>query len=324
MKKPAFGGRASSVACNPILAPSCLVVDAASAHLHLDLLHKKEEKTHLRALTYKGGDLSAREGLFSNLDKFSQYNAEGRGVYLVVNNGGTSDNQITECVAFFVEWDNIPKEKQLYIYKELKLPEPTFKLNTAGKSIHCYWVLENPVAPEIWYSIQCRLVDYCDGDKRCKNPSRVMRLGGFYYIDKQRKPIGISKIIHVTGKEYSLEDITKVLPEPRVEKPRIKKEVTNTNWELNDVAEALDHIPKRIGDDNSYGYYRNVAWSLKSWLRDLGYSESLAVEMLEAHSPSKACKWNISQVVRSGGERIGAGTLITYAQQQGWRPKKKL
>ena len=324
MKKPAFAGRASSVACKTILAPSCLVVDSAVAHLHLDLLHKKEEKTNLRALTYKGGDLSAREGLFSNLDKFSQYNAEGRGVYLVVNNGGTSDNQITECVAFFVEWDNIPKEKQLDIYKELKLPEPTFTLNTEGKSIHCYWVLENPVAPEIWYSIQCRLVDYCDGDKRCKNPSRVMRLGGFYYIDKQGKPTGISKIIQVTGKEYSLEDITKVLPEPRVEKPRIKKEVTNTNWELNDIAEALDSIPRRIGDDNTYGYYRNVAWSLKSWLRDLGYSESLAIEMLEAHSPSKACKWNISQVVRSGGERIGAGTLITYAQQQGWRPKKKL
>ena len=40
MKKPAFGGRGSLVACNPILAPSCLVVDAATSHLHLDLLHK--------------------------------------------------------------------------------------------------------------------------------------------------------------------------------------------------------------------------------------------------------------------------------------------
>ena len=58
MKKPAFEGRANSVATKTIQAPSCLIVDAATAHLHLDLLHKKEEKTHLRALTYKGGDLS--------------------------------------------------------------------------------------------------------------------------------------------------------------------------------------------------------------------------------------------------------------------------
>ena len=53
MKKPAFGGRASSVACNPILAPSCLIVDAATSHLHLDLLHKKDTETRLRAITYK-------------------------------------------------------------------------------------------------------------------------------------------------------------------------------------------------------------------------------------------------------------------------------
>ena len=158
---------ASSVACNSILAPSCLVVDAAMAHLHLDLLHKKDEETRLRAITYKGGGLSTIKGNFTDLSKFSEFNFSGRGVYLVVNNGGTSDNQITECVAFFVEWDNIPKEKQLYIYKELKLPEPTFKLNTAGKSIHCYWV-QKPKFLEI-VLIQCRLVDYCDGDKRCKN-----------------------------------------------------------------------------------------------------------------------------------------------------------
>ena len=129
MKKPAFEGRANSVATKTILAPSCLIVDAAASHLHLDLLHKDEYTTHLRAFPHKGGSMGARTGLFGqDLERFSEFNAEGRGIYLVVNNGGNSDNSITECVAFFVEWDNIPKEKQLYIYKELKLPEPTFKL----------------------------------------------------------------------------------------------------------------------------------------------------------------------------------------------------
>ena len=40
--------------------------------------------------------------------------------------------------------------------------------------------------------------------------------------------------------------------------------------------------------------------------------------MLEAHSPSKYSN-EYKSGMRSGGERIGAGTLITY---QGWRPKK--
>ena len=74
MKKPALGGRASSVACNPILAPSCLVVDAATSHLHLDLLHKKDTETRLRAITYKGGGLSTIKGNFRDLPKFAEYN----------------------------------------------------------------------------------------------------------------------------------------------------------------------------------------------------------------------------------------------------------
>ena len=66
MKKPAFAGRASSVACKTILAPSCLVVDAAAAHLHLDLLHKKDTETRLRAIPFRGEVI---KGNFTNLDK---------------------------------------------------------------------------------------------------------------------------------------------------------------------------------------------------------------------------------------------------------------
>ena len=87
------------------------------AHLHLDLLHKKDEETRLRAITYKGGGLSTIKGNFTDLSKFSEFNFSGRGVYLVVNSGGDLDVEINQCHAFFAEWDNIPVEKQLYIYK---------------------------------------------------------------------------------------------------------------------------------------------------------------------------------------------------------------
>ena len=58
------------------------------AHLHLDLLHKKDEETRLRAITYKGGGLSTIKGNFTDLPKFSEFNLSGRGIYLVVNSGG--------------------------------------------------------------------------------------------------------------------------------------------------------------------------------------------------------------------------------------------
>ena len=327
MKKPAFAGRANSVATTTSLAPSCLVVDGAVAHLHLDLLHKDEFTTHLRAFPHKGGSMGARTGIFGqDLLLFSEFNAEGRGVYLVINNGGNSDNSITECVAFFVEWDDIPQEKQLYLYKELNLPEPTFQVNTGGKSIHNYWVLKEPVAPEVWHPIQIRLVNYCKADKNVKNPSRVMRLAGFYYINNDGKPTAQSKIINVTGKEYSIEDIEQVLPIPEV-RPLLNKKVkrtTKSDWTLREVGEALDSIPRRVTGNNTYEEYRQIAWGLKAILKDMGRSESLAIELMEAHSPSgKVSGWDIPQVMRSGGERTGAGTFIYYAQKHGWRPKAK-
>ena len=327
MKKPAFEGRANSVATKTILAPSCLIVDAVDAHLHLDLLHKDEFTTHLRAFPHKGGSMGARTGLFGqDLERFSEFNAEGRGVYLVINNGGNSDNSITECVAFFVEWDDIPQEKQLHIYKEKNLPAPTFQVNTGGKSIHNYWVLKEPVAPKVWHAIQIRLVDYCKADKNVKNPSRVMRLAGFYYINSDGVPTAQSKIINVTGKEYLIEDIEQVLPIPEV-KPLLPKNVkrsTKSDWTLRDIVIALDHIPTRVTGNNTYEEYRQIAWGLKAIVKEIGYPESLAIDLMEAHSPSgKVSGWNIPQVMRSGGERTGAGTFIYYAQQHGYKPKAK-
>ena len=320
MKKPAFAGRASSVTSKHILAPSCLVVDAAVAHLHLDLLHKKDTETRLRAIPFRGEVI---KGNFTNLDKFAELNSSGMRVYLVVNSGGDKDIEITQCHAFFAEWDNIPKEKQLNIYKEKNLPVPTFMLDTGGKSIHYYWVSKSPVAPEVWQPIQRRLLDYCKADTSIKNPSRVMRLAGFYYIDKEGNPTVKSQIINVTGKEYSVEDIAQVLPEPKVEAPRYKKVITKSDWTINDVAAALDAIPTRVSGNNTYEEYRQLAWGLKAIVKEIGYPETLAVDLMEAHSPSgQVSGWNIPQVMRSGGERTGAGTFIFIAQKHGWKPNK--
>ena len=302
MKKPAFEGRANSVATTTILASSCLIVDAASAHLHLDLLHKKDVETRLRAITHKGGGLSTIKGNFGELSKFSEFNFSGRGIYLVVNTGGDKAADINKCHAFFVEWDNIPVEKQLYIYKELNLPEPTFQIHTGGKSIHCYWVLKKPVAAEVWKPIQIRLVDYCKADKNIKDASRCMRLAGFYYVDATGKLTNKSEIINISGKEYLVEDIAQVLPEPKVEAPRYKKKITNSNWTIRDIGEALDAIPQRVSGSNTYEEYRQMAWGLKAIVKDIGLPETVAVDLLERHSPSKRSGWNIPQVMRSGGE----------------------
>ena len=325
MKKPARWGRANNTVANSILNPKTLSDrDFNIASFHLELLHKSEKDTEIRAISYRGGGLYPKECKFPEFK--ANYNLEGRGVYFVVNDGGTTDIEITLCRAFFVEWDNIPVEKQLYIYKELNLPIPTFQVHTGNKSIHNYWVLNKPVSQLIWQPIQKRLTEYCKADRHNVNPSRVMRLAGFYYINDDGKATEKSRLINITQEEYSYKDIEKVLPEPKpevIEPRQYKKEVGQTNWTLDDVGAALKTIPVRVGGSNTYEDYRQIAWGLKALIKEMGYPESLAIELMEAHSPSgKATAWNVSQVMRSGGERVGAGTFIYYAQKHGWKPKK--
>ena len=109
------------------------------------------------------------------------WQAEGRGVYVVVNDGGDRDDQITSCRALFCEWDNRPVEWQLTAWQELGLPQPTIQVSTGGKSIHNYWILADPITPAHWRTVQTRLLDHADADRSLKNPSRVMRLPGTYH-----------------------------------------------------------------------------------------------------------------------------------------------
>tara|TARA_A100000164_G_C21858013_1_gene748589 strand:+ start:374 stop:1390 length:1017 start_codon:yes stop_codon:yes gene_type:complete len=338
MKKPAFEGRASSVTSKTILARTLKGGAFNYASFCLELLHKNCEDTELRAITYKGGGLSAREfkfpkykpnghGIYINWDPIINAHLEGRGLYFVVNDGGTTDIEITQCRAFFVEWDDIPKEEQLYIYKELNLPEPTFQVET-GKSIHNYWVLKKPVSQLIWKPIQKRLVDYTKSDPSIKNPSRVMRLPGFYYVNKQGELTERIRLINVTQKEYSVKDIEDCLPEPEKPKPvevkPTKPKVVKSDWKIEEIHDALDHIPPRVQGNNTYMEYRDMAWGLTDLLIQMGYSESYAIQLLEAHSPSgEVSGWNVEQVVKSRKGHIKAGTFIFIAQKNGWKPKSK-
>ena len=67
-----------------------------------------------------------------------------------------------------------------------------------------------------------------------------------------------------------------------------------------------------------------MAWGLTDLLIQMGYSESFAIQLLEAHSPSgKVSGWDVAQVVRSRRGDVKAGTFIFIAQQHGWKPKAK-
>ena len=147
-------------------------------------------------------------------------------------NGGPSDEHVTTCQFLFVEWDGRPLEWQLQAWKELSLPEPTVMLSTGGKSIHCYWRLSQPIDANRWRAITLRLIDYCQSDPSCKNPSRLMRLAGGTYIyksddkDAEGNSLGgkhgpiQAAMISATGKEYDAAAFESLLPE-KIKQPSL-------------------------------------------------------------------------------------------------------
>ena len=196
---------------------SCSPIDARQADRFLSLLGKAPATARLRAFPHRlnpnrwdpkdnPDGIRARKGPY-DLAAASRWQREGRGVYLVINNGGDRRQEITSCCAFFVEWDNRPLEWQLTAWRALGLGEPTVIVTTGGKSAHLYWVLDVPCTPEQWAPLQARLIEVAGGDPVCRDLSRVMRLPGAHYIGPDGQPTGQTIIHSAAGHRYSLEDI---------------------------------------------------------------------------------------------------------------------
>lgn len=192
---------------------------------------------HLSALGYQSGDKfclrffspdgdarkskdrgKKHECRFPNLpwELMQCLQADGLGCYFVVNSGGHKDADITQVRAIFYEHDDLDKEASRDLWQTLGLPEPTIQIDTGGKSIHSYWVLNCSL--EQWCKLQADLLEYADADRKIKNPSRVMRLAGAYHIQPGREPIQ-SIIIANSRKNYTYEELRAIIPEQHSSKP---------------------------------------------------------------------------------------------------------
>ena len=286
----------------------------------LDILGKDIKTVRLRSFFPKGHPLKATDhGKKSHADGewIHRMQSEGRGVYIVVNDGGDTDSEITACRAMFCEWDDREKSWQINAWKELGLPEPTLQIDTGGKSIHNYWVLKKVIDPKTWKPIQERLLDHADADRALKNPSRVMRLAGTYHMKDNGKQGGMTKIIYNSNKKYSYKDIEACLPTLK-QHERVKNSVSFDEFEkapMDVVEKALFCIPPRKPNTNTYHMYRNILWGLIKACEDAGRSAADAVALMKTHSP----EWGgIEQVAYSGGSQINAGSFWYFAKENGF------
>ena len=109
----------------------------------LEILDKDPWESRLRLIPKPKSQIKcAKKGLFSKRILQVWVN-ERAGIYIVINDGGDTDQEITDCRALFLEHDDRSIEEQAICWKGL-LPVPTMQVFTGGKSLHQYWVFENP------------------------------------------------------------------------------------------------------------------------------------------------------------------------------------
>ncbi len=193
-----------------------LQIDREQAIAHLAALGcKKGETVYLRTFPAKGqqGHPKNSQCQFPNLPL--QQHPE-MGLYLVPNGGGQRDEKVDRGRAIFVEFDDRPVEDQLLFWQNLGLPEPTIQVSTR-KSVHSYWTLEEPCSVDDWRQLQSDFLEFVDGDRTLKNPSRVMRLAGSWHIKAGEAPIKCDVISHA-GSRYSYEGLRQLIPPSQQEK----------------------------------------------------------------------------------------------------------
>jgi hypothetical protein len=271
-------------------------------------LGKDPDKTWFRTL--KGGKAnptrSGRDLRGLNVATLTAGNKAGEAVYCIPGDadqatgknkkeeptGCVCDEDITCCRAVFVEWDDKPIEWQLKAWQELNLPEPSLMVRTGGKSIHCYWLLSNPMEPTKWRVLQERLIAHAGGDRACKNPSRLMRLPGFYYIDKETGCVTdrMAELIHQSDATYSEEEIEAYLQQPiPAEKSALEQAITEAAKDRPDLPprsqaellKALELVPEFFHNEGRREELLGLAQRLT-----VEWGKERAQQWLVEHSPS--------------------------------------
>lgn len=316
-------------------APSIL-----PAERFLQLLGKEPKGTWFRTFAPGEGANSRRKGADLQGFNAAALEADNRtaSVYFITgdadkatgkNSGAVTDADVHTCRAVFVEWDDRPIDWQVSASQELGLPEPTAMVLTGGKSVHCYWRLAEPMAPDEWRVLQSRLIDYAGGDKACKNPSRLMRLPGYRYIDKATgKPTdNLAKLIHEADVSYSAAEIAACLPEPKQQQltpppaPRLASDLPPRD--LQEIRDAVAVLPARKPKGGTYLHDRNALCGCAAALAEAGHHSPDAEAIhLMAHLWERGER-QAAQILESTTTR-NAASFWAIAREHGYELKRSV
>ncbi len=129
----------------------------------------------------------------------------------IQNPGGTKDREIRYCRSLFFEDDGSgDKDAKVKQWEMAGLPRPSLQVWTGGKSVHHYWLLDEPCTPTQFKQAQKRLFRHVQAalegaeiDTALSNPARILRLAGGLHPSTGQK----AEIVSAGGQRYSYEQL---------------------------------------------------------------------------------------------------------------------
>lgn len=295
-----------------------LQIDWEAAETFLGLLGKNGN-TRCRAFFHKSAPVEVkRQGARKpalNPEAIKAIQLTGRGIYVVINDGGDDKASITLCRAYFAEFDGVDEGAQWDAVTFSGLPEPSIVNATGGGSLHFYWVLSEPMTDVAqWQADMKRLIAHLGSDKSVNDPSRVMRLPGCWYMDGNRQPVAQVQIVHQSDARYTREQIIGCLPEPKPAAPATPQPLSiyaDAERTERRALEQLQRIPARIPGSNTRDVYLRLFWGLVAIT-----GPERAAQLMAQHSPEWAAVDDLPTLANDANGSITDATFFEVAKSQ--------
>lgn len=311
-------------------------IENTVAHIEALGYNPQFDKIHLTAFLPKGHPQTDRKlgkkadqgrkavGTLQDLrSAIESWIKEQRGVYIAVNDAHKVAD-VTQCRAVFCEYDDRSIPEQVGAIASLPLPEPSLQVLTGGKSLHSYWIFDQPIPPDDWKKLQIELAELAQSDPSLKNPNRVMRLAGcphFHWDAEQQKTVetGMAEIL-ATGPRYEYAKVRAIVPQQEVKQrtttPYIPMAGNAPKGDDERIRAALMAIPPRRPGTGSYDDSLRVLMALQSY-----YGADKGLQLARLWSPDEDWGENLDRKMAGlKGSGVNIGTLFHIAKQYGYRP----
>jgi len=165
------------------------------ARTFLETVFDKDDLLEMRLLSNggsNGGSQWHKPARILELHEFyARQNLGGQNIYISalprLRHGGKKDADAAPGQAAWADFDHTTPEEAKKIIADALLPPATLLVNS-GNGVHAWWRFAEKVSPNQICALGKDMAHILGSDRKVCNPSRIMRLPGFYNVKDPENP----------------------------------------------------------------------------------------------------------------------------------------